>query len=936
MQAAITGGTERNPGGAVPLLVLLTLPFLLVGIGLGWLWEYRTQENRTLQEQRLRGLLTSWAAESAPEAFFRRLLQRVEKELRRPGVSFAKRKAVLRSLHRRFPGLFTFTVLDSHGIPMAELCDRPQPKVAWQRLERAYRKLLAGDPKPLRQMPASVRSLLGGFVPVGHPLSGTLLRADQERSRRWLFAGVPGAGGWLLAHLAAVNEWFVLPLQDRVRRWNRRQSDTRCFLLEGAEPISDDPGLASAPLRELWESLEPIAWTGDTLWGMCRVGPRLTLVASRKNDLPRALRREGIAVLFGLILLWGTCMAAGAHQHLRQVVGETPIRHRLILAVGFAAALPFATIAVITHVFVREHGLKLEGDLYFRMEGALRDLDDLAPALTKRQNDLLIRASNSLSWPTGRPDIWEKHLGRLRAIAPWDSARIFGPGGRSLLTSASHSTIIWSPEDLGFFEQSSRHYLRRLGVNDPRAQASEKARDLSFIENTVANIADNAGSPTEYTAGEERLILVHIPLLDDGRINSLLLILWNRWRLERDFLRKHLLRFARDLPDTRLLVWRPDAPQRWFPRQSPFWMPLRTLFPAIRDQTGCFQGQIRVGRDSYLVTSIRSEAFPGSFLLSVTSNQSIRTELNLAITRVAGVGLLLAFGSAFAALIFARSFLHPITLLGQGIAALKAREFSIRLPQGGKDELGQLIGAFNHMAEGLAELEVAHGIQETLFPSAPLALSPFSIRGGTTSQRTFGGQGFDYGVLENGEAWFLAAACRAPGVTAGLALALAKGVLSHPRTASDPLEAVLDLEGTITPILGEGVALDILYGRLDQHAGTIRWAGTGVCPPLIRAAGKTRIDASPVTRLGSRHTGGTLAFPPGSALLALVGGPSAGMGDAVQESGQWAMVAEKWSEQRENPVEAVAEAIRECLEAEPRTGWAFLLIDDLHRNGGEK
>ncbi|HNV71354.1 MAG TPA: hypothetical protein PKO06_16750, partial [Candidatus Ozemobacteraceae bacterium] len=533
-----TGQAADRGGGIIrhaTVVAWLSIPFLLVAMAYAWYWDFRARECRGQDEKQLQGMLTAWGSEAVPEYRVRRILEAVDQRIFGPGMTRQRQKRLLQGLHRRFPGWFRFTVLDADGVPSSELCDLPQPKAAWQRVNAAYRQFLAGDPEPLKNIKTTVRSLLGSFVTTGRRMSGTMLRADADRRRRWLYAGLPQADGWFIAHVAAQKDWFSLPLQDRIDRWNERQSPVRLYLLQGVPPRPETPDLASAPIAQLYDRLDPLVWDGDSLWGLQRVGPRLSLVAVRHNTWPRGQRREAATIAWLILAFWLSTIVVGTRPRVTAAALAISIKWRLAASVGFATALPFAIIACTTLAYVREHGHKLEGDLYFRMEGALRDLDDLAPFLIERQNALLLKQATELSWPVKRPDIWDAHLKKLERIAPWDLAKIYGPGGKTLLTNASHSSLIWSPEDLGIFGQAAKHCLRRMQVQDPDASAEEKTQGLSFLENTMANIAGQTGKMAEYIAGEERLLLMFLPLMEQGRVRSLLLLIWNRWRMERDF-----------------------------------------------------------------------------------------------------------------------------------------------------------------------------------------------------------------------------------------------------------------------------------------------------------------------------------------------------------------------------------------------------------------
>jgi HAMP domain-containing protein len=912
---------------------LVSIPFLLSGFCYGWFWEVRIEEGRLREERNLRGVLKAWAAESEPESAWHRLLQATEKHLRHPGMTLARQKATLQRLHQRFPGMFSFTVLDGQGCPIEALCDRRQPRVVWQKLYRAYRQLLQGEPAPWVSLQRTVHSLLGSYVPVGRTLSGVLLRADDSLSRRWLFSGVPHPEGWFLTHVAAMEGWSTFLIEDRIRRQHSRPAATRFYLVPGIRPVSSAAELASAPLPDLWEKLEPFVWQGERLWGLHRLESRLSLVAVTQVFWIPRLREERKMVAISFCLVWLFTLGLSCHDGFLRSAQTTSIRFRLIVAVGFAGLLPFSAIGLTTAAFVREHNSKLEGDLHFRVENALHDLDNLGPVLVDKRAKILFRHSSALSWPEAQPDVWQENILKLKPLAPWDSATIYGPGGKSLFTDKAACAILWNPEDFVSFDKVAGQVLQLIRSQNQSissaARGSTESMDSLFGQVVMANYSENFDSMGAVSAGGEHFSIMLIPLMDEKRrIVSLLHLLWNRRRLERHFLEEHLLSFARDLPDSHLLVWHPNDPNRLFPERSRFWKPLSRLFPAIKHHAGCFGKRLRVKGDDFLVTAIRSEAFPGAFLVAITSNRFIRTEIREAISRVLGVGLLLIFGSLLVGWIFTQSFLRPLSLLGHGIRALRARDFTVRLPETGQDELGNLIGAFNQMAEGLLDIEGASRVRGILFPPGPLVRSPFSFCGRSPTNETLGRHIFDYGIRHDQKASFLIGSCHSSGITAGLTLALVKGILSHPNTSPDPVQAFQDLENTINPILGEGVALDMLFGYLDPQTGTIRLAGRNTLAPLLIEGGKA------FPWVGARASqplfdSGERTIPPGGNLLVLSGGDSCQTAwDHLHNESNRNLLAQLHRDLAGQTIEQRTEAVQaKLIELAPEVAWTLLLIE---------
>jgi hypothetical protein len=290
--------------------------------------------------------------------------------------------------------------------------------------------------------------------------------------------------------------------------------------------------------------------------------------------------------------------------------------------------------------------------------------------------------------------------------------------------------------------------------------------------------------------------------------------------------------------------------------------------------------------------------------------------------------MLLAFGSILVAMIFTQSFLNPLALLGFGIADLRARKFTIRLPETGEDELGSLVSGFNRMASGLQDIEGAGRVRAILYPPGPLEIPPFAFCGRSPANQTLGRQIFDFDRINEREVAFLVAICHTSGVTASLALALAKGSLSHPYTSPDPIQAIQDLEMTLRPILGEGFPLDLIYGRLDLRAGTIRMAGRHLTPPILFHEGKA---SSCVVQVPGQDLfdSGIQPFPHDGALLLLSGERPTGQTEPLLlKQSDRDLLAEFQLELAHRPIEEKVEALQAKLgEHAPDVAWTLLLVE---------
>ena len=195
---------------------------------------------------------------------------------------------------------------------------------------------------------------------------------------------------------------------------------------------------------------------------------------------------------------------------------------------------------------------------------------------------------------------------------------------------------------------------------------------------------------------------------------------------------------------------------------------------------------------------------------------------------------------------------HLRALTGS-VRQLAAGDFRVRVPPGGRDELGTLAKAFNQMAQDLErhqaqaveqermrrELELSRQIQTEMLPRAPLRMGPAEIKGISIPAREVGGDFFNYFVLPGGQLALLVGDVSGKGVSAALLMANVQATLR----ARLPLETHLarlaaDLDREIDESTPRGVYLTLFIGILDTNTGELRYVNAGHNPQfVIRRAG---------------------------------------------------------------------------------------------------
>lgn len=146
----------------------------------------------------------------------------------------------------------------------------------------------------------------------------------------------------------------------------------------------------------------------------------------------------------------------------------------------------------------------------------------------------------------------------------------------------------------------------------------------------------------------------------------------------------------------------------------------------------------------------------------------------------------LAAGSLFAlvisilgATLITRLTILPISDLSAGITAIRERRHNFEIPVRRSDEFGALAGAFNKVISELKELEYGRIVQESLLPQAPIVPEGFDIAFFNTSATDLAGDYHDCVPLNDGRLAIILGDVTGHGISAALAMAMAKATVNY-------------------------------------------------------------------------------------------------------------------------------------------------------------
>lgn len=138
--------------------------------------------------------------------------------------------------------------------------------------------------------------------------------------------------------------------------------------------------------------------------------------------------------------------------------------------------------------------------------------------------------------------------------------------------------------------------------------------------------------------------------------------------------------------------------------------------------------------------------------------------------------------SLLGALLITKLIILPITDLGSGINAIRERHGNFRTPVRRNDEFGALAMAFNNVISELKELEYGRVVQESLLPASAPEIAGYDLAFFTTSATDLAGDYHDAIPLDDGRIAIILGDVTGHGISAALAMAMAKATVNHTGT----------------------------------------------------------------------------------------------------------------------------------------------------------
>ncbi|MBP7632553.1 SpoIIE family protein phosphatase [Candidatus Ozemobacteraceae bacterium] len=834
-------------------LVFFALPVLLVAYGLGIRWNTIEQESIEESYQLLDNALLTFRKRENTADLLGKLVSKLREVADRSNDRVGTLRRGIATLKKRFPGIFRFTITDSQGFIIPELTDGTPSKLLVKRLYEAVSKY-PPEARPednendvMRRKIAQMWSMFQTFIGREAPLARmnlhhrSLFEASFLEEGRWFGYTTTSKGG-IFFHANHVPDWPLLALRDLMARFMKTRA-ARLGITVGIQDLNSQapipPDLALA-LGEYQRSTREHHLIGDKLFTVMPFTSTSRIWASRPRNVAVDFTQARLLFTAIATLLFGACTIISYLVMVRGVRFQFPIRWRLVVLFGFASGIPLAVVIFAGMDYLDQKYKARIRQTHDECERALRAFDARFPQMRGMMEITLGKLGS-----TCRTD--GNNLARVRKVMEFFNRRYLS--NNMVLYDAAGDVAIDLDKETGEEGRKARKMMGLVGAqviaNLNQEQYSGKIDTASLImetlahgENLATNLTREIGRILNLSlAGNETWMLM-LPVKDSrGRVTHMMLAYWRKFALECVYLSKYLVPSQRSLPGLRIYGW--NASEKNTPVDFPLAKRLAPLLSDLRLRQSTTIGQLTGLNQAWLATGIKPKELANHLLIGLVPKAPIIEEMKLLERRIWMFAGMIVVMSIFLGIHLSQRFLTPIGELATGVDAISQRKFSHRVPDAGQDELGDLARTFNGVMEGLADLEVAKIVQESLFPSNEVKAGEYAIYGESHTMTALGGDYYDLQQLPDGRVLLLVGDVSGHGVPAALVMAMAKALVERESEQPTTPEVILNvIHRVLFRTLKRKRMMTCFLAILDPSQNKMLYANAGHNYPVKFRAGE--------------------------------------------------------------------------------------------------
>ncbi|MEW6711092.1 MAG: SpoIIE family protein phosphatase, partial [Candidatus Riflebacteria bacterium] len=567
-------------------------------------------------------------------------------------------------------------------------------------------------------------------------------------------------------------------------------------------------------------------------------------VVDRKNQI---MLQAVTLYLFGFLL---------AYFNFRVRKAFFSIRLKLLLLFLYANLAPISVLCFIAYDYLQHQKIAYRNQVSMASERLLRDFDarferqkaDYSRRLRQKITELNRRGSIELS------DEKVQEIKKLTDEFKVSESFLFEDNGRTIFAlSSSGKNLSSTVRYFKTIAEGVLKYMNRIIQKADKADVLSRItspEDSDFIRNSIRD----SRKIWPISIGDT-IKLGYWDYLGDpaNYINRyFLLFMWSEEALQSVYLQNHLndlLKnpmgievFARSIKTGKMLVATAAESSE-----------IIRLMRLIEEKGMVADNSVKIAERKCVATGIVGTQLNQISICVVFPESRIEQKVALIGKNLIGGGILSILLTSVIGLLVASQFMRPVRALGFAANEIRKHNYRHRVIDLDNDEFGHLGLVINRVSEGLADLEVAKVVQESLFPEELLVRGHFSIYGRSVVMTTLGGDYFDYFEINEANVGVIIGDVAGHGVGAALIMAMAKARVSM-TTAEQRLDPSL-----LTKLVHEILfalksrnlrrMMTFQYLVINTETGRVSFSNAGHCYPLL--VNHEKREASYIQHIGS-------------------------------------------------------------------------------------
>ncbi len=797
-------------------------------------------------------------------------------------------------LQHAFPGVFEFVLFDSMDRVVASSSDLSDRLSLLNDFGKWFTRMNHEEEGKSVVQFSRFRSLFGPLVtnPLEH-LSRTVFRGALTRKRAFFSVAPrmnPGES-WFIVWISIPDDWErfscefflyqspsfepgcrqgILDLTGSPDRWTL--SDPHAERREGASrkageeavlpPLSaEDPSQLVKILCNLGSEDCQVVFADGESWGMARIGlGKVFLVrtrdqAFRKWEMSSARVRIG-AVMIGFVFF--PLLVLG-FVRLRPALS---LSSKLLFLFAYAAAVPLFLFGFVARDFLEDRGKLLERDLEVGHERIFGEMErgflDFQTSVEAR-----IESRSGVPLATGSP-------GTIQALEGMASfSRDFPTGGLFLFDRKGKPLYErYIVENASLLEKAMGFLGRQIAFGLGRTDEVGSVQPAVDPKDELIRMAfESFGIDADYFLGMAWTSIFGVFSFQLGHeeFYRLFSFVWKDiaggipfcgmyfdedGALFREFLNRGMPRFHERWPG-RLFYCRGTGYPEGVPGSFPFAVQAEGLREEMAGRSLPLHTAFLDGEDRKLHSVTTTHLYRTTRFHIVEPDSGIRTGIRSIRNTLCLFGSLVLILGCIVGIRVSRHLLKPIARIGEGLEAMRARNFRFRLEVNAEDELGRLSRSLDDLMEGMADLEIARVVQDAILPQTSLAGDGWEVFGTSLCARRVGGDYFDYFPLPDGRWLIILGDATGHGVSAALVVGMAKAIVSHPGNPNSPGKILALMDRILGTSFRKRVEMNCCVAIFDPRNRNLVVSNAGPFPPLVVCPEAAVPVGSPEKALGS-------------------------------------------------------------------------------------